>query len=168
METDQPIIELNNLTRHYGKVEAVNGLTLKVRRGRCYGFFGRNGAGKTTTIKCLLNLLQPTAGSARVFGLEPRKEEVAIKSRLSYVPDAVAFYPWMTVSQTLEFFASFRSHWNRDLEADLLKRFQLDPGHKAMELSRGQKTQLALIAAVCRSEERRVGKECRSRWSPYH
>src|SRR5208282_2062425 len=153
METDQPIIELNNLTRHYGKMEAVNGLTLKVRRGRCYGFFGRNGAGKTTTIKCLLNLLQPTAGGVRVFGLDPGKEEVAVKSRLSYVPDAVAFYPWMTVNQTLEFFASFRSHWNRDLEADLLKRFQLDPGHKAMDLSRGQKTQLALIAAVCPEPE---------------
>ena len=153
METDQPIIELKNLTRHYGKFEAVNGLSLKVRRGRCYGFFGRNGAGKTTTIKCLLNLLQPTAGAVRVFGLDPRKEEVAIKSRLSYVPDAVAFYPWMTVNQTLEFFASFRSHWNRDLEADLLKRFQLDPGHKAMDLSRGQKTQLALIAAVCPEPE---------------
>jgi ABC-2 type transport system ATP-binding protein len=153
METDQPIIELNNLTRHYGKFEAVNGLSLKVRRGRCYGFFGRNGAGKTTTIKCLLNLLQPTAGAVRVFGLDPRKEEVAIKSRLSYVPDAVAFYPWMTVNQTLEFFASFRSHWNRDLEGDLLRRFQLDPGRKAMELSRGQKTQLALIVAVCPEPE---------------
>jgi ABC-2 type transport system ATP-binding protein len=153
METDQPIIELNNLTRHYGKFEAVNGLSLKVRRGRCYGFFGRNGAGKTTTIKCLLNLLQPTAGVVRVFGLDPRKEEVAIKSRLSYVPDAVAFYPWMTVNQTLEFFASFRSHWNRDLEGDLLRRFQLDPGRKAMELSRGQKTQLALIVAVCPEPE---------------
>jgi len=153
METDQPIIELNNLTHHYGKLETVNGLTLKVRRGRCYGFFGRNGAGKTTTIKCLLNLLQPTAGALRVFGLDPGKEEVAIKSRLSYVPDAVAFYPWMTVNQTLEFFASFRSHWNRELEADLLKRFQLDPGHKAMDLSRGQKTQLALITAVCPEPE---------------
>jgi ABC-2 type transport system ATP-binding protein len=153
METEQAVIDLNNLTRHYGKVEAVNGLTLKVRRGRCYGFFGRNGAGKTTTIKCLLNLLQPTAGSARVFGMEPRKQEVAIKSRLSYVPDAVAFYPWMTVNQTLEFFASFRPQWNRELEANLLKRFQLNPGQKAMDLSRGQKTQLALIAAVCPEPE---------------
>ncbi len=153
MEPDQPVIELNALTRHYGKVEAVNGLTLTVRRGRCYGFFGRNGAGKTTTIKCLLNLLQPTAGSVRVFGLDPRKEEVAVKARLSYVPDAVAFYPWMTVSQTLEFFASFRAHWNRDIESDLLERFQLDPGHKAVDLSRGQKTQLALIAAVCPEPE---------------
>ena len=82
METETPVIELNNLTRRYGKLEAVNGLSLKVRAGRCYGFFGRNGAGKTTTIKCLLNLLQPTSGSVRVFGLDPQRDEVAVKSRL--------------------------------------------------------------------------------------
>src|SRR5579863_3698180 len=107
METNPPVIELKNLARRYGKVDAVNGLSLTVRAGRCYGFFGRNGAGKTTTIKCLLNLLQPDTGTVRVFGLDPRASEVAVKSRLSYVPDAVAFYPWMTVSQTLQFLASF-------------------------------------------------------------
>src|SRR5881394_3450224 len=106
MNTNSPVIELKNLTRHYGHLEAVNGLSLTVQPGRCYGFFGRNGAGKTTTIKCLLNLLQPDSGGARVFGLDPRRHEVEVKSRLSYVPDAVAFYPWMTVNQTLEFFAS--------------------------------------------------------------
>jgi ABC-2 type transport system ATP-binding protein len=149
METDTPVIELRNLTRRYGKLEAVNGLNLTVRPGRCYGFFGRNGAGKTTTIKCLLNLLQPSAGTVRVFGTDPQRDEVAVKSRLSYVPDTVAFYPWMTVSQTLEFLASFRPRWNREIEADLLSRFQLDPARKAVDLSKGQKTQLALIGAVC-------------------
>src|SRR6266436_4274871 len=112
MKTEAPVIELNNLTRRYGNVEAVHGLSLTVLPGRCYGFFGRNGAGKTTTIKCLLNLLQPDSGTVRVFGLDPRRDEVAVRSRLSYVPDAVAFYPWMTVSETLEYLASFRKHWN--------------------------------------------------------
>jgi ABC-2 type transport system ATP-binding protein len=149
MEDKTPIIEINNLHRRYGKLEAVNGLSLKVQRGRCYGFFGRNGAGKTTTIKCLLNLLQPTLGTVRVFGVDPQKHEVAVKSRLCYVPDAVAFYPWMTVSQTLEFLASFRQRWNRKIESDLMDRFQLDAAQKASHLSKGQKTQLALIAAVC-------------------
>ncbi len=152
-ETTNLVIELRNLTRRYGKTEAVNGLSLTVRRGRCYGFFGRNGAGKTTTIKCLLNLLQPSAASVRVFGLDPQRQEVAVKSRLAYVPDTVAFYPWMTVNQTLEFLASFRRHWNREIEADLLKRFQLDATQKASNLSRGQKTQLALIGAVCPEPE---------------
>src|SRR5437588_1740578 len=153
METNTAVIEINNLTRTYGRVEAVNGLSLKVRPGRCYGFFGRNGAGKTTTIKCLLNLLQPDSGNVRVFGLDPRRDEVGVKSRLSYVPDAGGLYRWTTVNKTLEFFASFRGHWNREIEQDLLKRFQLDPAQKAGHLSKGQKTQLALIAAVCPEPE---------------
>ncbi len=153
MNADTPIIEIQNLSRRYGKLDAVHGLSLTVRPGRCYGFFGRNGAGKTTTIKCLLNLLRPDSGSVRVFGLDPRKDEVAIKSRLAYVPDFVAFYPWMSISETLEYLASFRKNWNRDIEADLLKRFQLDPKQKAGNLSKGQKTQLALIGAICPEPE---------------
>jgi ABC-2 type transport system ATP-binding protein len=153
MQTQNPVIELNHLTRRYGKLEAVNGLSLTVQPGRCYGLFGRNGAGKTTTIKCLLNLLRPNSGSARVFGLDPQRQEVEVKSRLCYVPDLVAFYPWMTVSQTLEFLASFRRHWNRDIEADLLRRFQLDPAQQTSHLSRGQRTQLALVGAVCPEPE---------------
>ena len=153
MNTDTPVIQVQNLVRRYGKLDAVNGLSLTVRPGRCYGFFGRNGAGKTTTIKCLLNLLRPDSGSVRVFGLDPRSHEVAIKSRLSYVPDFVAFYPWMSISETLEYLASFRKNWNRDIEADLLKRFQLDPKQKASTLSKGQKTQVALIGAICPEPE---------------
>ncbi len=147
------VIELNNLTRRYGKTDAVNGLSLNVRAGKCYGFFGRNGAGKTTTIKCLLNLLRPSDGTARVFGLDPQRDEVAVKARLAYVPDVVAFYPWMTVRDTLEYYASFRAHWNRDIENDLLKRFQLDAAKKTTSLSKGQRTQLALIGAICPEPE---------------
>ena len=153
MNTDSSIIEIQNLSRRYGRLDAVNGLSLTVRAGKCYGFFGRNGAGKTTTIKCLLNLLRPDSGGVRVFGLDPRQNEVAVKSRLAYVPDMVAFYPWMTVSETLEYVASFRKHWNRDIENDLLKRFQLDPKQKASHLSKGQRTQLALIGAICPEPE---------------
>ncbi len=153
MSTETPVIELKALTRRFGKLDAVNGLNLTVSPGRCYGFFGRNGAGKTTTIKCLLNLLRPTAGAVRVFGLDPQQQEVAVKSRLAYVPDTVAFYPWMTVRATLDYLASFRQHWNRAIEADLLRRFQLNPAQKANALSRGQKTQLALVSAVCPEPE---------------
>ncbi len=153
MNDDTPVIEIKDLIRRYGKREAVNGLTLTVRAGRCYGLFGRNGAGKTTTIKCLLNLLRPSSGSVRVFGLDPEREEVAVKGRLSYVPDAVAFYPWMTVRQTLDYLAAFRPRWNRETEADLLARFRLEAGQKTAHLSKGQRTQLALVAAVCPEPE---------------
>ncbi len=153
MTNEPPVIEIKNLSRRYGKLDAVDNLSLTVMPGRCYGFFGRNGAGKTTTIKCLLNLLRPMSGSVRVFGLDPQKDEVAVKSRLAYVPDAVAFYPWMTVRDALNYFASFRKHWNRDIENDLLRRFGLKETQKASTLSKGQKTQLALISAVAPEPE---------------
>jgi ABC-2 type transport system ATP-binding protein len=153
MKESRSAIEIRGLTRRYGGLEAVHGLSLTVRAGCCYGFFGRNGAGKTTTIKCLLNLLRPQSGDVRVFGLDPQRDEVAVKSRLAYVPDAVAFYPWMTVRDTLDYFASFRTHWNRDIENDLVKRFALDRHQKAASMSKGQKTQLALITAVCPEPE---------------
>lgn len=144
-----PAIQIEDLTYAYGRAEAVRDLSLNVQRGRCYGLFGRNGAGKTTTMKCLLNLLRPQHGAIRVFGMEPAKQEVAVKARLAYVPDQVAFYPWMTVRETLDYLASFRSNWNRKAEQELLERFTLDPAQKAGSLSKGQRTQVALIAAVC-------------------
>ena len=149
MNTQAPVIEINNLARRYGHTDAVNGLNLRVMPGRCYGFFGRNGAGKTTTIKCLLNLLRPTSGTIKVFGMDPAKNEVEVKTRLAYVPDAVAFYPWMSIRDTLNYFASFRQKWNEELDRKLLHQFGLDPSQRASTLSKGQKTQVALIAAVC-------------------
>ena len=71
MKTENPVIEIKHLSRRYGQLEAVNDLNITVQPGRCYGLLGRNGAGKTTTIKCLLNLLQPTSGTVRVFGMDP-------------------------------------------------------------------------------------------------
>src|SRR3984957_15061237 len=153
MNTETPAIEINHLVRKFGHTDAVNDLSLRVTPGKCYGFFGRNGAGKTTTIKCLLNLVQPPSGTVRVFGLDPRKDEVAVKSRLAYVPDYVAFYPWMTVRATLDYLASFRAKWNKQTEKDLLGQFRLDAAKKVDSLSKGQKTQLALIGAVCAEPE---------------
>ena len=88
-----------------------------------------------------------------MFGLDPARHEVAVKSRLAYVPDHVAFYPWMTVRDTLDYFASFRAHWNRETERALLDRFRLDPRQKTSHLSKGQRTQLALITAICPEPE---------------
>lgn len=146
---NSPAVEIQNLGYCYGRAEAVHDLTLRVEPGRCYGLFGRNGAGKTTTMKCLLNLLRPQRGHVRIFGLDPSKDEVAVKRRLAYVPDQVAFYPWMTVQETLDYLASFRGHWNRQTERELLDRFRLDPAKRTNALSKGQRTQLALVSAIC-------------------
>jgi ABC-2 type transport system ATP-binding protein len=146
-------IEIQNLVRRFGRTDAVNDLSLRVQPGRCYGLFGRNGAGKTTTIKCLLHLLRPTSGRVRVFGLDPARDELAVKSRLAYVPDHVAFYPWMSVQGALDYAASFRASWNRETERALVDRFRLDPARKTNHLSRGQLTQLALVSAICAEPE---------------
>ena len=153
MNPETPVIAIDQLVRRFGRADAVAGLNLQVQAGGCYGFFGRNGAGKTTTIKCLLNLLRPTSGEVKIFGLEPARHEVAVKSRLAYVPDAVSFYPWMTVRDTLDYFASFRERWNQQTERALLDQFRLDPGQKTSHLSKGQRTQLALITAICAEPE---------------
>ena len=140
MTSSAPAIQIENLSYSYGSAEAVNDLTLTAQPGRCYGLFGRNGAGKTTTMKCLLNLLRPQRGHVRVFGLDPSKQEVGVKRLLCYVPDQVAFYPWMNVCETLDYLASFRERWNRKTEHQLLERFQLDPAQRTGSLSKGQRT----------------------------
>ena len=149
MNTSTPAIQIENLAYTYGKAEAVHDFSLTVQPGRCYGLFGRNGAGKTTTMKCLLNLLRPQRGNVRVFGLDPAKQEVEVKRRIAYVPDQVAFYPWMTIRETLDYLASFRENWNRKIQEELLQRFRLDPTQKTGGLSKGQRTQVALISAIC-------------------
>src|SRR4051794_1035291 len=114
MSDNNPVIEVRNLVRRYGRTAAVDGLSLSVAAGRCHGVFRRTGAGKTTTIKGLLNRLRPTSGEVGVFGMDPAREEIAVMSRISYVPDHVAFYPWMTVRGALGYFASFRPKWNSE------------------------------------------------------
>lgn len=153
MNETTPVIEVRNLVRYYRHSEAVRGLNLRVEPGRCYGLFGRNGAGKTTTIKCLLDLLRPAAGSVRLFGLDPHVEELAVKRRLAFVPDTVAFYPWMSVRQWFDYLASFREQWNEKMERELTGRFEINLGQKAETLSRGQKMQVALIGALCPEPE---------------
>jgi ABC-2 type transport system ATP-binding protein len=78
---------------------------------------------------------------------------VEVKRRISFVPDAVAFYPWMTVRETLDYLASFRSRWNGETEHGLLERFRLDPACRTGALSKGQRTQLALVGAICPEPE---------------
>jgi len=137
MNEPTAIIEIKALRYDYGKTEAVHDFNLTVHAGRCYGLFGRNGAGKTTMMKCVLNLLRPQGGSVRLFGLDPAKHEVEVKRRLAYVPDYVAFYPWMSVRETLDYLSSFRAHWNQNLEHDLLNRFRLNPTQRTAALSKG-------------------------------
>jgi len=153
--TDPFIIETSELRKSYGAMNAVCGLNLQVPAGSIYGFLGRNGAGKTTTIKILLGMARPTSGQASVFGM-PADSAVAsvdIRRRTGFVGEDKELYDYMTVEETIRFTAAFYPRWRPDLEQRYLRTFELPPGRKVKELSRGMRTKLALLLALCRGAE---------------
>src|SRR5512146_1690081 len=99
----ESVIETKGLTKRYGAQLAVNDLNLQVGRGEVFGFLGPNGAGKTTTILMLLGLSEPTAGTARVCGLDPARQPLDVKRRVGYLPENVGFYEDMTAAQNLRY-----------------------------------------------------------------
>lgn len=103
---DAPVIEARKLTKRYGDMAAVDGVDLSVAPGEVFGLLGPNGAGKTTTILMLLGLTEPTSGVARVGGLDPSRDPLAVKRRAGYMPDSVGFYENMTGRENLSYTAS--------------------------------------------------------------
>ena len=97
------LVETHDLTKHYGSVRAVNNLNLSVEEGEIFGFLGPNGSGKTTTILMLLGLTEPTAGSARVTGLDPLQDPLEVKRNVGYLPENVGFYNDMTGRQNMRY-----------------------------------------------------------------
>jgi ABC-2 type transport system ATP-binding protein len=106
-ESVPPVVETHGLTKTYKGVQALKALDLAVPRNSIFGFLGPNGAGKTTTIKLLLGLIRPTAGSARVFGMDIVGESPDIRARVGYLPQDPRFYEHMSARQTLRFAARF-------------------------------------------------------------
>jgi ABC-2 type transport system ATP-binding protein len=153
--TDTLIIQTESLRKDYGPVEAVRGLDLEVPRNSICGFLGRNGAGKTTTIKMLLGMTHPTSGRAQVFGLDAAATEagVAIRKRTAFVSEDKELYNYMTVEDMIRFTASFYPGWRGDLERRYLRSFDLPAGRKVKDLSRGMRTKLSLLLALCRGAE---------------
>jgi ABC-2 type transport system ATP-binding protein len=153
--TDPFVIETAELKKDYDGVEAVRGLNLQVPAGSIYGFLGRNGAGKTSTIKILLGMARPTSGRARVFGLaaDAQDASVEIRSRTGFVSEERDLYDFMTVEQMVHFTADFFPRWRGELEQQYLRAFELPLGRKVKALSRGMRTKLALLLALCRGAE---------------
>ncbi len=142
------IISTHGLTRKFGKALAVDSVNLEVPRGCVFGLAGRNGAGKTTLIRMMLGLLEPTNGSAEVLGLDPRKQDVALRRQVGYVPEEHHIYRWMKVREVLRFCAPFYPTWDDAHAAELLKRFDLDPEKKIAALSKGMLAKVALTLAL--------------------
>lgn len=152
---DPFVIETAGLRKHYDGVEALRGLDLQVPAGSIFAFLGRNGAGKTTAIKVLLGMARLTSGYARVFGLSASAPEasVEIRRRTGFVSEDKDLYDYMTVADMIRFTAAFSRRWRGDLEQRYLRSFDLPAARKVKALSRGMRTKLALLLALCRGAE---------------
>jgi ABC-type multidrug transport system ATPase subunit len=142
------IIETEKLTKSYGKYRGIVDVDLVVNQGEIFGFLGPNGAGKTTTIRVLLDLIRPTSGRARVFGIEAAADPVAIHRRLGYLPGEWNLYDRLTGADTITYFGNLRGGVDRVYVEQLIQRLDLDPSRRFREYSRGNKQKVGLICAL--------------------
>ena len=146
------VIHTAGLTKHYGRVHALDGLDLDVEAGQVHGFLGPNGAGKSTTIRVLLGLARATSGEASVFGLHPWRDAVAIHKRVSYIPGDVSVWPNLSGGEAIDLLGRLRGAPRRDgaytrEKARLMEAFQFDPRKKGRAYSKGNRQKVALISA---------------------
>jgi len=142
------IIETTQLSRRYWRTEALRDLTLAVPTGSVFALLGANGAGKTTAIKVLMNLLPPTAGEARVLGVDSRRLGERERAQIGYVSENQKLPLWMTVRQLLDYCRPFYPTWDPALETKLLAQFDLPPDRRLKHLSRGMLMKAALLSTL--------------------
>jgi len=137
-----------NLTRRFGKTIAVDSINLAVPEGTIYALVGANGAGKTTLIKTLMNIFSPSAGRAQVLGACSLRLSGRAFTRIGYVSENQEMPDWMTVRAMLDYFRGFYPTWDRDLEAQLVRQFDLPLKRKLKHLSRGMKMKAAFASSL--------------------
>ena len=148
-------IETDALTKYYGDFEAVRGLTMRVPKGSITGFLGQNGAGKSSTIRMLLGMSRPTRGNGRVldFDIADERQSIEMRKRVAYVGEDKRLYDYMTVGQMIHFTKAFYPGWREDIEKKLLEEFRLPLDRLTKKLSKGMRTQIALLLAFARGAE---------------
>ena len=141
-------ISMQNVVKSYGRVRALDGLSLDVARGEVHGFLGPNGAGKSTTIRILLGILKHDAGHIRLLGEDPWAKAVSLHRRLAYVPGDVELWPSLTGGEAIDLFARLRGGVDTRKRDELIERFDLDPRKKGRTYSKGNRQKVALISAL--------------------
>ena len=146
--TATPIIRTRGLSKRYRGTDALVDLDLEVAPGEVVGYLGPNGAGKTTTIRLLLGLIRPTSGTAELFGLDCRRDVVAIHRRLAYVGGEASLWPALTGAETLHLLGQVQGRVDDAYREELVERFALDPSKKVRAYSKGNRQKIILIAAL--------------------
>lgn len=141
------VIETHDLTKYYGKARGVIDVNLEVQSGEVFGFLGPNGAGKTTTIRMLMDFIRPTSGSASIFGMDVRRDSVAIRRRVGNLPGEMELYGNMSGAEVLRYIARLRDNVDWSYTEALADRLQADLSKKSRAYSHGNKQKIGLIAA---------------------
>ncbi|MGA6205508.1 ABC transporter ATP-binding protein [Nocardia testacea] len=146
-------IELNGLTKTYGSSRGLVELSLSVGQGEVFGYLGPNGAGKSTTIRLLLDLIRPSGGSARVLGLDPRADAVALHERIGYLAGDFVAPGRQKVGAALRFLAALRGGAGADRIDALCERLELDQSKQISALSKGNRQKVGLVQAFMHEPE---------------
>lgn len=142
------VIQTQDLTVYYGRQRGVKDVDLTVERGEVFGFLGPNGAGKTTTQRVLLDVIRPTSGRARIFGLDCQEDGVEIRRRVGYLPGELALYKGMKAAQFFKMYEYLRGQNGvRGYWRELAERLDLDTKRKIGNFSRGNKQKVGVVAA---------------------
>ncbi len=141
------VIQIEGLTRDYGRGRGVFGLSFVVQQGEVFGFLGPNGAGKTTTIRHLMGFLQARQGRCSVSGQDCWRQSAQIQKTLGYIPGEMAFPDGMTGNGFLQFYARYRGMRGEGRKKELLERFELDARGKMKKMSKGMKQKVGIVAA---------------------
>ena len=148
------VVDFQNIHRAYQVGQDVlDGVTFSVASGEVVGLLGKNGAGKTTLLRVAMGLIESQRGSARVFGLDPRKDAVEVKRRVGYVSEDQILPSHLTVARVVDFHRQLFPRWDDTMAGDLLQRFRLAPHSRIKTLSKGQARQVALVCAVAHRPE---------------
>jgi ABC-2 type transport system ATP-binding protein len=142
------VIEVRDLHKKFGKVEALRGLNLEVAKGEVLGFLGPNGSGKTTTIRILLGLLRADKGKISLLGGDPWKDAVELHKKLVYVPGDVSLWPKLTGGEVIDVLSSLNGGLEPERKKRMIEKFDLDPTKKARTYSKGNRQKVALVAAL--------------------
>lgn len=145
------VIEINQLSKYYGKQRGIEDVTFSVKQGEIFGFIGPNGAGKSTTIRTLLALIYPTSGTATIFGKDCIKEAPVIAQDIGYLPSETFFYENMKVRDLLEYAETlYKKDCSKRID-ELTSRLNLDVTRKIRDLSFGNKKKVGIVAALLHS-----------------
>ena len=142
------VVELNNVSKKYGSIQAMDGISFSIPSGVVFALLGENGAGKTTTIKTMLGLEHPDSGTIKILGLEPVANDVQIRRQIGYVSDSPALYGWMKVAEIGWFTSGFYPDGFYEKFAELANEFKLPLDVKVKNLSKGGHAKVALALAM--------------------